>query len=71
VGSRVQNKKFEMVCCFFPIPYEFDWPCVQSECTMLKFCLAMLEKWLKIGQWPVVILHSRVVEMKRVWEWLR
>jgi len=42
----------------FPILHEFDWPSVQSECTMLNFRLAVLEKWLEIGQWPAVILHS-------------
>jgi len=31
--NRVQNK----MVGHFPILHEFDWPCVQSECTMLKF----------------------------------
>ena len=58
--GRVQNKKFEIVG-HFPILHEFDWPCVQSECTMVKLCLAILEKWSEIGQWPAVILHSAMV----------
>jgi len=26
----------------FPLLHEFDWPCVQSESTMLNFWLAIL-----------------------------
>ena len=52
---KIRNLKWSAI---FPILHEFDWSCVQSECTMLKFWLAILEKWSEIGQWPAVILHS-------------
>ena len=42
-GGRVRNKKWSAI---LPILCEFDWPCVQSEHTMLKFWLVILEKWL-------------------------
>ena len=45
---RVQNKKFEMVGHFSDSSWIW-WPCVRSECTMLKFWLAILEKWSEIG----------------------
>ena len=54
---KIRNLKWSAI---FPILHEFDWPCVQSECTMLKFWLAILKKWSEIGQWPAVILHSGV-----------
>ena len=43
---KMKNLKWSAI---FPILHEFDCPCVQSECTMLKFWLAILEKWLEIG----------------------
>jgi len=56
-GCKIRNLKWSAI---FPI---LDWPCGQSECTMLKFRLAIFEKWLEIGQWPAVILHSVVMSM--------
>ena len=52
---KMKNLKWSAI---FPILHEFDWPCVQSECTIVKFWLAILDKWSEIGQWPAVILHS-------------
>ena len=47
--------------------FQFDWPCVQSECSMLDFWLAVLEKWSEIGQWPAVILHSGYSSIVVLW----
>jgi len=34
---------------------------------MLNFRLAVLEKWLEIGQWPAVILHSGYSSVVVLW----
>ena len=43
---QIRNLKWPAI---FPILHEFDWPCVESEFTMLKFWLAILEKWWKFA----------------------
>ena len=59
-SPRVQDMKFEMVG-HFSNSWLADWPCVQSECTMLKFWLAILLFFF------VTVTHSYLVQ----YDWVR
>ena len=58
---KIRNLKWSAI---FPILHEFDWPCVQSECTVPKFWLAVLEKCSEIGQWSAGIFCTLLLTLK-------